>query len=346
MIRLKKHQESAIFYSPLKDFEIDSQPIEYREDPLTGFTSFIRTGRAFWAGIYKTDQNLLERLVQETRERCFFCPEKVSTSTPKFTEEFIPEGRLSKGEATLFPNLFAHKQHSAIIAMTQSHFLRLKEFAPSIFTDAFKLADLYIRRAYEVSGTPYAEIGANYLYPSGASIVHPHLQVIVSHGPHSLIKILTEKGKAYYKKYSRNYWEDLIEQEKRLGERYLKKIGSTEWFTPFAPIREDEVNAIVRGKSNFLEFEEGDWESLAHGLSRILRAYDERGFSCFNFAIYSGPLGKKCGKYLWAGLKIISRSSVQTYPVSDTWYSSSILLDGFVVEPPEEIAKQIRPYFD
>ncbi len=346
MIRFKKHQESAIFYSPLKDFEIDSQAIEYREDPLTGFTSFIRTGRAFWSGIYKTDQILLEKLIQESKEKCFFCPEKVVTSTPKFTEDFIPEGRLTRGEATLFPNLFAHKQHSAIIAMTKKHYLKLNEFDPEILWNAFKLADVYIRKAYQASGAPYAEIGGNYLYPSGASVVHPHLQIIVSHGPHTLIKILSEKGKAHYKKYSRNYWEELIEQEKRLGERYLKKIGPTEWFTPFAPIREDEVNAVVRGKSNFLEFDETDWEGLAQGLSRVLRAYEERGFSCFNFAIYSGPLGKKLGKYLWAGMKIISRSSVQTYPVSDTWYSSSILLDGFVVEPPEEIAKQMRPYFD
>jgi UDPglucose--hexose-1-phosphate uridylyltransferase len=344
MIHFKKYEETAVLHSPLKDFATDSQLIEYREDPLTGFTCFIRTGRAFWAGIYKTDQALLEKLIEETRGKCFFCPEKVSTSTPKFAADFIQEGRIIRGEATLFPNLFAHKQYSGIIAMTQKHYLKLDEFNPIILTDAFKLADFYIRRAHEVSGVEYAEIGGNYLYPSGASIVHPHLQVIVSHGPHSLIKVYSEKGKVHYRKYSRNFWDELIDKEKRLGERYLGNIGSTEWFTPFAPIREDEVDAVVCWKSNFLEFEDHDWESLAQGLSRVLKAYHDKGFSCYNFAIYSGPLGKKL-KHLWAGIKIISRSSVQTYPVSDTWYSSSILLDGFVVEPPEEIAKQMRPYF-
>ncbi len=345
MIHFKKQEETAVFHSPLKGFEIDSQLIEYREDPLSGFTSFIRTGRAFWAGIYKTDEALLQKLVEETREKCFFCPEKVSNSTPTFRADFIPQGRITRGEATLFPNLFAHKQYSAIIAMTQKHYLKLNEFDPSILKDAFKLADFYIRHAHEVSGVEYAEIGGNYLYPSGASMVHPHIQVIVSHGPHSLIKLYREKGKAHYRKYSRNFWEELIEEEKRLGQRYLKNVGSTEWFTPFSPIREDEVDAVVRGKSNFLEFEDHDWEDLAQGLSRVLKGYHDKGFSCFNFAIYSGPLGKKLAKYLWAGMKIISRSSVQTYPVSDTWYSSSILLDGFVVEPPEEIAKQMRSYF-
>jgi UDPglucose--hexose-1-phosphate uridylyltransferase len=345
MIRFKKMEEKAVLHNPLKNFEIDSQPIEYREDPLTGFTSFIRTGRAFWAGIYKTDEVLLERLIEETRGKCFFCPEKVATSTPKFLMDFIPEGRVTRGEATLFPNLFAHKQYSAIIAMTHKHYLRLNEFEPSLLVNGFKLADFYIRRAHEVGGVEYAEIGGNYLYPSGASMVHPHLQVIASHGSHSLIKVYIEKGKSHYRKYSRNFWDELIDQEKDLGERYLGSIGSTEWFTPFAPLKEDEVDVVVRGKSNFMEFEDGDWENLAQGLSRVLQAYHGKGFSCFNFAIYSGPLNKKLSNYLWVGMKIISRSSVQTYPVSDTWYSSSILLDGFVVEPPEEVAKQMRPYF-
>lgn len=344
MIRFKKHEERATLCNPLKNFEIDSQPIEYREDPISGFTCFVRTGRALWAGIYKTDEAVLERLVKETRERCFFCPEKVAISTPRFPADFMPEGRLTRGEATLFPNLFAHKQYSAIIALSQRHYLKLNEFEPELLINGFKLADDYIRRAHEVSGVKYAEIGGNYLYPSGASMVHPHLQVIASHGAHSLIKVYREKGRAYWKKHSKNLWEELVETEKKRGERYLGKVGSTEWFTPFAPTREDEVDAVVRGKSNFLEFEDHDWQSLAYGLSRVLKAYHEHGFSCFNYAIYSGPLGEDL-KYLWAGIKIVSRSSVQPYPVSDIWYSSSILLDGFVVEPPEEVAKKMRPFF-
>ncbi len=344
MIRFKKYEEKATLHNPLKDFALDSQPIEYREDPLTGLTSFVRTGRAFWAGIYKTDESVLEKLVVETRQRCFFCPEKVVTSTPKFTTNFIPEGRLTQGEAILFPNLFAQKEFSAIVVTTNKHYLKLNQFEPAIFINGFKLANTFIKRAFEVGGAKYAEIGANYLYPSGASIVHPHLQVIASRKPYYLIKIYMEKGKEHYQKYSRNYWEELIAKEKRLKERYIGRIGATEWFTPFAPTREDEVNAVVPGKSNFLEFKEQDWESLAEGLSRVLKAYHDRGLSCFNFALYSGPLGQKLN-FLWAGVKIVSRPSVQPYPVSDTWYSANILLDGFITEPPEEVAKSLRPYF-
>ena len=61
-------------------------------------------------------------------------------------------------------------------------------------------------------------------------------------------------------------------------------------------------------------------------------------------AIYSSPLGQKLN-YLWAGGKIVSRSSVQTYPTSDVWYGPNILLYGFITISPEEVAKTIRPYF-
>jgi hypothetical protein len=153
MIRFKKIEEEALLHNPLKNFEIDAQPIEYREDPPSGFTSFIRTGRTFWAGVYKTDEAVLERLIEETRSKCFFCPEKVAASTPRFPVDFIPEGRLTRGEATLFPNLFAHKQYSAIIAITQKHYLKLNEFSPSVLMNALKLADSYVRRAHEVSAS-------------------------------------------------------------------------------------------------------------------------------------------------------------------------------------------------
>ena len=106
-IKFNKHVSEAVLHSPLKDFALDSQTIENRADPLTGWTGIIRTGRQFWQHMYNTDENLLLEIGEKTRERCFFCPEKVNESTPRYPEEFIPEGRITVGEACLFPNLFA-----------------------------------------------------------------------------------------------------------------------------------------------------------------------------------------------------------------------------------------------
>lgn len=345
MISFRKHIAQAQLLSPLKEFELDLQPIEYREDPLLGLTSVVRTGRKFWAKLYTTDEKVLAELIESTRGRCFFCPQMLKSSTPKFPPDFIPEGRLNRGEAWLFPNLFAQKEYSAIVVITSQHYLSLDQFSPHILSESFKLSADYIRRVYKLKGAKFAEIGCNYLFTGGASIVHPHLQVLISNMPYYLIKEMLWRSKKHFEEYKINYWEELLAEEERRGERYLGRIGDSEWFLPFAPTREDEVQGVIRGKSNFLELEDKDWDSLAEGLSRVLRFYKERGLSSFNFAIYSGPLGEKL-EHLWVGVKIVSRTSVQSFPVNDVWYSNNILLDGFVTEPPEELAPHIRRYFE
>ncbi|MBU2608570.1 MAG: hypothetical protein KKF26_04560, partial [Chloroflexi bacterium] len=60
--------------------------------------------------------------------------------------------------------------------------------------------------------------------------------------------------------------------------------------------------------------------------------------------LYSAPLGEKLD-YFWAGVKIVSRSSVQARPVNDVWFSQNLFYDGLITEPPEEIASRLRGYF-
>jgi len=344
MVRYQKLVAQATLLSPLKNFELEAQPIEYRLDPLLGFTSVVRTGRKFWQALYNTDEKLLQELVEKGRGRCFFCPDKVTSATPRFPPDFIPEGRLTRGQATVFPNLFAQKEFSAIAVFAQEHYLPLDQFPPAMFLNGFLAAMMYIRRAREKYGVKYAEIGWNYLFPGGASIMHPHFQVLLSNMGYYLIREMDWRAREHQRKYGANFWEELVKREKREGKRYLGRIGNTEWFCPFAPTWEDEVNAVVRGRSNFLELEEGDWASLADGLARVLKYYRAKGLSSINMVVYSGPLGKR-SPHLWAGLKVVSRTSAQVTPVNDIWYSNNLLVDGFVTHPPEDLAAEIRKYF-
>ena len=343
-IDFEKHVSQSTFYSPLKNFELDSQQIETRIDPLTGFTTKVRTGRKAWQRIYNTDEKIMAEIARQTGEKCFFCPEKVKESTPRYPEELIPGGRIVLGETCLFPNLFAQKEHSAVAVITHQHFVPLDEFTAELFANAFKACSIYFDRLYQSKPVRYAEIGFNYLFPAGASIPHPHLQVLASDWPYFLISHLLERSQKYRTQHSACFWEDLVESEKEIGQRYIGRLGNTEWLVPFAPMREDEVHGIVRGKSNFLHFDDSDWESLADGICRVFKYYKDKGLSSCNFAIYSGPLSENLD-YLWAGVRIVSRSGVQAQPINDVWYSHNILYDGLVTEPPEEIAGSLRDYF-
>jgi len=344
-IKFNKHVSEAVLHSPLKNFELDYQTIENRADPLTGHTTVVRTGRKFWQMQYDTDEKLLSEIAEQTKERCFFCPEKVSESTPRYPEEFIAGGRITVGEATLFPNLFAQKEHSAIVVISRQHFVPLDQFTPKLLANAFRACSVFFQRIYERKSAKYCEIGFNYLFPAGSSLTHPHIQITGSSWqPTFLVLNLQHGGQKYYAENNSCYWEDLINTERERGERYIGRLGNTEWLAPFAPTREEEVHGVVRNKSNFLEFDDDDWESLADGISRVFRFYKDGGLSSCNFALYSSPLGEKLD-YLWAGVKIVSRSSVQARPVNDVWFSQNLLYDGLITKPPEEIASEVRSYF-
>jgi len=345
MIRYKVHRETALLHSPINNFELEEQPIEYRVDPLTGFTSTFHYRTADSPVIFKTDEVVLENLEHNTFKNCFFCPGKIHGYAPKFPSQLFPEGRLTMGEATMFPNLFAQKSHSAVIVLTRKHLPRLYELTPNIFYNALKLAGRYFQKIYHSDKKlRYAEIGQNYLYPSGSSVPHPHIQALASHFPYFLLTVYLKKAKEHYRKYGMNYWEELLLKEKKLKIRYLGSTGTVEWLVPFAPGRHDEINFMVKGKSNFLEFDDTDWEDLSTGLNHVVQAYHARGLSSFNLAIYSAPFNLKL-PYFWAGGKIVSRSSVQTYTTSDIWYGPNILHYGFIDRSPEDLATLLRPYF-
>ena len=175
-------------------------------------------------------------------------------------------------------------------------------------------------------------------------MIHPHLQVVASDWPYSLITNLLEHSQRYYAQHSTCYWEDLVETEKRLGERYIGRLGNTEWLVPFAPAKEDEVHGLVRNKSNLLEFDDSDWESLGGGISRGLKCYNDQGYSSCNFALYSGRLNEELD-YLWAGVRIGYRTNVGVQNVTDIWYGQYLLDDKFVYRTPEDVAELVRNYF-
>ena len=88
-------------------------------------------------------------LAANTRAGCPFCPEQVNRVTPRFAPEFLQDfdaagssaidGRLQRGEATLFPNLFPYDDISAIAVMSQAHTLP-SPLPTAVVADAVKLA--------------------------------------------------------------------------------------------------------------------------------------------------------------------------------------------------------------
>lgn len=345
MIAFEKTQKSATILNPLKNFQEDTVSFEYRTDPLTGRNTTVIKGMLTYISKFLVpDEKLLSSLVEKTRATCPFCPESVKSKTPMFPPSFIKEGRLFFGDAVVVPNLLGHAERSILVILSKEHHLKLKDFTPKLIFDGFRGGAAYMRKLFEIDPMVcFPSFIFNYLPPSGSSIFHPHMQVLARDRPFYLVKMLLEKSKTYYESSRSSYWTDLLGKEKT-KERYLFERNGVEWLVPFAPLRGlNEVQAIVRKKSNFLELTNKEWLGLAEGLSTILQFYHSQGYISFNVILMSGPLGEHLD-YFDVNLRVMSRPGIQASSFTDAWALPYFLWDGEAIEEPEQFATRLRAF--
>ncbi len=332
-MKLKVVKEKFEFLNPMKNMEKDTQIVEYREDPLTGTTCIYNPATAEKARIFfgSTDRKALKEFADQTRESCFFCPEKLETSAARFVEF----ENLKKGESVLFPNLYAVYHDSAVIVLTKKHFLDLNEYTPEIFENAISLGITYLQKRYEQRKITYGVLGGNYLPPAGASIVHPHMHVLSSKTPFRIIESMIKTSEKYYRNDGVNIVDDILKAK----ERYIGKFGSIETYVPFAPLGNNEIDGVIRNYS-LLELNEEEIKDISSLLVEVLKFYYKEGLSSYNFMIYSGSLGGK--DRLYCGIKIISRQNFKPFYTNDIWYLLKILQESLIFESPEQTAEKFR----
>lgn len=345
MIRFQKTVKHARILSPLKNFEESIIEFEYRQDPLTGRNTTVIKGMLDYIKKFlKTDESLLNSLVESTRNNCPFCPENVKSKTPMFTPDIIPEGRIEYGDVVVVPNLVGHAERSILVILSKKHHLKLNEITSKILIEAFTAGLIYLKKLFELEPNErFPVFVINYLPPAGSSIIHPHMQILVRESPFFSVRLVLEKSEEYYLRFGSNYWSDLLNIEKN-GERYLFSENSVEWIVPFAPLRGIfEVQAIVPHRSNLLELREEEIRGIASGLSKILKFYHQESLSCFNVILMSGPLDKHL-EYFDLNLRIMARPGLQGIGFTDAWALPYFLWDGEAVEEPEKLAERIKAY--
>ena len=134
-------------------------------------------------------QRLRPRRVRTPNQpRCPFCPERIDSLTPKLPAAIHPDGRITRGEAVLFPNLHAYASHSCVsVYSPRLHFLPLEEMTERLLADNLLTQVAYAKAV--IAADPearWASINANHMLPAGSSLFHPHLQGIVDSQPTTL----------------------------------------------------------------------------------------------------------------------------------------------------------------
>ncbi|HET6514110.1 MAG TPA: hypothetical protein VFG09_03045 [Thermodesulfovibrionales bacterium] len=334
------------FLNPLKEFSEEVHRIEIRRDPLLGdvsvYNPYLKDKATAFFG--KSDPELIKRLVEESERNCFFCGEKVEKGTPRFPSDLIPEGHLKIGEAILFPNLFSLGTYHPVVCLCKSHFLKLSEFNPELVANGLCVAQDFLKIIYARDPSAvFTAVTANYLFPAGASLVHPHMQMLTTPVPYSYLARLASAGNLYYREKGSSYFTDLIGAEKG-GPRDIARSGHWQWLVSFSPMGSNEVTAIHGTEDDYGLLSVADLNDLAYGISRVLAFYEDLGHLSFNYALYS--VRKNRGISGWRCLfKIITRQNLYANYRNDDYFLQKLLQSELIITPPEELAIGLRSYF-
>ncbi len=344
-MEFRKVITEAQLQSPLTGFEKEAQPLEYRFDPLTNMPCRInmrRAQRVRQAEVRGVDTG---GFVTRTRRDCFFCPENIDRSTPLLPESIFGVGRITEGECVLFPNLFPFAEYHAVARITREHYLELDQYTEEMIGDNLKACQGWMLKAYEYDPEArYPMYNWNLMPPSAASIVHPHAQALLDKRPTPYLRLLLEKSRDYCTETGRNYWSELVSEERRLGERFIAENDSLSLIASFAPQGNREILIIFKGIASLSDLDEKGRMDFAAAILGILSAYKEMGVSSFNLSTFSGPIGEKL-PYYSLNAKFISRPPVQPFYTSDSGFMERFQYESIIETIPERVAEMVRERF-
>ena len=269
-------------------------------------------------GLELVKKENFDEIIQKS---CIFCtPEKLAKFDKKFGKEFF-----ENSHAILFPNINPYAKYSSVCAF-KKHYIKVGEFDAKLIEKNLQLCMEYIEKVMELDNeVKYASINWNYMMPAGASILHPHTQVVAGKHPTTYMERILEKKELF---------EEYIKKEIE-SERFIGKIGSIALFSPFAPFGFNEIVGVA--KSNLSE----SIEDISIALEKILSFYDKIGRNSFNVCVFISlsnnfPLHFRC----------ITRQNMVKYYRNDAMFFERLHFETILEKKPEEVAKEMKEYLE
>jgi UDPglucose--hexose-1-phosphate uridylyltransferase len=331
----------STFLHPGKAFEAVTERFEVRMDPLTG-----RTGHVSHVGAVKAQKLPLDTYGRpEVKGFCPFCLENRDRVTPKFVPEFIPEGRLSRNEAVIIPNLFPYDIYNGLAIMTDDHVVPLEALNEVRLMDAFSLGIDFLKRIRSVSPSlPFHIMTWNYMPPSGGGLVHPHQQYFATEHPGNQFSDELKASKGFYDRYGSGYWSAFVQEEERLNVRYIAAIGHGHWLSSFVPMGLlGDLQCIFPGVFSIDEVTENHVHDLVSGLLKLFPYFKANDIFSFNASLFFGPSDQD---YFSCHFRITPRTFLNTRDyASDLNFFPALLAEPVSVVAPEDLCVEVKKFF-
>ncbi len=312
--------------------------VEVRTHPLTGDTVRVLTPPFRPLRI----PDIRERYAH-TREGCPFCPGAVESITPRFDPDECDRPLVSRGQAKVFPNLLAYSGVCALTVVTEDHFVGITEWEPAVILDALLVA----RRFFRTVQTTRPDMATrlihwNYMPPSGSSMIHPHHQLMATATPPTRLARLAEGSRRMAGAGGPHPWEEIVDAERELGERWVGVLGRWSWMCDPAPQgRFFELVGVHERCWDLLDLEDEDLSALAQGLCRVMSYLESQGLWSFNLALMGLP---RAGGFFRCQARIVPRAFFPPAECSDIHFDV-IEHEAMVLRSPEHAAREARAFF-
>ena len=325
---------------------------ELRKDPIIGRWVIIATERA------KRPSDLL---VEKSRSKGGFCPlcpgnedktppevlaireGNAQPDTPGWKLRVVPnkfpalitDGNLNKKADGIYDKMNGIGSHEVIIETADHNAtastLSIDEFKTILLSYKQRIVELRKEARYK-----YLAIFKNYGENAGASLEHPHSQIIALPVVPKRAKEEIDGARAYYSYKDRCVFCDIIDQELSDKKRIVAENDEFLAFAPFASRFPFETCLIPKKHiSSFEDTDESIFEPMAEALSIVLKKINKLlGSPPYNYMLHSSPFDKNVNEFYHWHFEIIPKL---TRVAGFEWGT------GFYINPtpPEQAAQHL-----
>lgn len=308
---------------------------EFRTDPLRGHTVLINGQRG------NRPSEFTLHIETPDEKNCPFCRGHEEHS-PSIEQDQLPDWNW-RIFANRFPAVLAKPKplvdneftqaaigKHEVVVESADHFAQAANYTTDEWVGLFSLWQRRLREHYNSSTTKYVHIFRNQGYRGGATLVHPHQQIVALPLVPEMIARRLEIAASEVCEHCK--W---IERESREGARVLREDDKLISLMAFAPRFPYEWQILNKDHSRFEDASELELENLALHLTKGLKAL---GAACgnpdFNLILFGPPPGRPRG--YWA-VDILPRISTQA---GFEWGTGVHI----VSTPPEEAAKKLQQF--
>ena len=304
-------------------------PSELRMDLVSGDWVVIATGRAKKPGMFRKETHLIQKFGKQGRANCPFCKINKQKArlivVPNKFPAFLPYPKLNvRSEGKLYKRMNAVGFHELVI--TRDHKKQLAQFSIEQVKEVF---DVYQERYLDLMPKRFVNhisIFHNHGQGAGATISHPHSQIITTPLVDIDLQNALLRSKDYYQKHKKCIYCQMNKLERRVKKRIVFENKDFLVVCPFASKTAFQV--IVSPKKHLAYFErikEEEKSQLAEAFQKALnKIYKALNNPAYNFYLHTAPCdGKKHNYYhwhwtilprtaTWAGFEIGTRMEIST----------------------------------